>query len=215
MIYEKLLNIQQDLKAPKDLYNSFGNYSHRSCESILEALKPLLKANGCVITFSDKMIEVGGRNYAESTLKFIDAKSGDTIEVTACAREEETKKGMDGSQITGASSSYARKYALGAMFAIDDNKDSDSTNTGEPQLYDKNKRGKTTQAVNDEATEWVDLDKIDELVDWRSMALKLWGNKGYKDKDLPYYFAVTKDTTGEEWKKIYEDILNNRIGLIV
>jgi len=124
---EKLIKIQSELKANKDLFNAFGKYHYRSCESILEALKPLLKENNCLLTLSDKLVCVGQRYYIEATATFNDGKN--TIQVTAYAREEETKKGMDGSQVTGASSSYARKYSLNALFLIDDNKDSDSTNT--------------------------------------------------------------------------------------
>lgn len=128
-IFQKLLNIQQKLNAPKNLYNKFGGYSYRSCESILEAVKPLLNENGVVLTISDEVVEVGNHNYIRATACLVDSKSGDGLSVSALAREAETKKGMDDSQITGATSSYARKYALNGLFAIDDNKDADSTNT--------------------------------------------------------------------------------------
>lgn len=127
MIHEKLIKIQQELKAPKGQYNSFGKYKYRSAEDILEAVKPLLSENNVYLTLSDEIVNLGNRYYVKATARLNDTPS-DFIEVTAYAREEETKKGMDGSQITGASSSYARKYALNGLFAIDDNKDSDSTN---------------------------------------------------------------------------------------
>lgn len=131
-IYEKLLNIQLELKAPKSQYNGFGKYSYRSCEDILEALKPCLKQFNLTVILTDNLVEVNGRNYVQATVTLIDIDDPkQQIVNTAFAREEETKKGMDGSQITGASSSYARKYALNGLFAIDDNKDSDSTNKGE------------------------------------------------------------------------------------
>lgn len=128
-IYEKLMNVQASLKAPKGQYNSFGKYKYRSCEDIVESVKPLLKQNGLLLTMSDEIIMVADRIYVKATATIIDTAEGKEISVTALAREEETKKGMDGSQVTGASSSYARKYALNGLFAIDDTKDSDSTNT--------------------------------------------------------------------------------------
>lgn len=128
-VYEKLMNIQNKLKAPKDQFNSFGGYTYRTCEDILEVLKPLLVENKATVTLKDEMKLIGDRYYLESTATLIDIEKGDKIEVTALAREPETKKGMDLAQITGSVSSYARKYALNGLFAIDDTKDSDATNT--------------------------------------------------------------------------------------
>lgn len=128
-VYLKLLNVQSELKAPKSQYNSFGKYKYRSCEDILEALKPILNKNKATIIISDDILFVEGRHYIKATVKFIDTENGETVENSALAREDEIKKGMDSSQITGSVSSYARKYALNGMFAIDDTKDSDSTNT--------------------------------------------------------------------------------------
>lgn len=129
-IYEKLLKVQVELKAPKGQYNSFGKYKYRSCEDILEALKPVLDKFKLTLFIKDDVIEVNTRNYVKATITLVNTEKPDEIiETSALAREEETKKGMDGSQITGASSSYARKYALNGMFMIDDTKDSDSTNT--------------------------------------------------------------------------------------
>ena len=128
-IYEKLGAIQQALKAPKDLENKFGGYKYRSAESILEAVKPLLSENKCVLLLRDALESIEGRVYIKATAQFFDAEAPEAfIEVTAYAREEESKKGMDASQVTGAASSYARKYALNGLFCIDDNKDSDFTN---------------------------------------------------------------------------------------
>ena len=128
-VYEKLIAIQSELKAPKSQYNNFGKYAYRNCEDILESLKPLLKEHKSTIYISDEIVTVLERFYVKSTVTFIDAETGEKITNAAYAREEESKKGMDGSQVTGASSSYARKYALNGMFAIDDTKDSDFTNT--------------------------------------------------------------------------------------
>lgn len=124
-IYEKLLAIQSELKAPKSQYNNFGKYKYRNCEDILESLKPILVKNKAAITISDEVIASSGRFYIKATARIIDAQTGEAVETTAYAREEESKKGMDGSQLTGCSSSYARKYALNGLFAIDDTKDSD------------------------------------------------------------------------------------------
>ena len=129
MIYKKLGAIQTALKAPKGQYNDFGKYKYRSCEDVIEAVKPLLNEHKCVLLLKDGVEEVGGRVYIKATAQFFDIEAPETfIEVTAYAREEETKKGMDASQVTGAASSYARKYALNGLFCIDDTKDSDYTN---------------------------------------------------------------------------------------
>ena len=137
-IYEKLRVVQSELKAPKGQYNSFGKYAYRSCEDILEALKPVLDKTRLVLTISDDMQMLGDRIYvkAVATLINIDNPS-ETLTTSAFAREEESKKGMDGSQVTGASSSYARKYCLNGLFNIDDNKDSDATNTGTEEKKEK------------------------------------------------------------------------------
>jgi hypothetical protein len=132
-VYEKLANVQSALKAPKGQYNSFGKYKYRSCEDIVESVKPLLKQNGLLLNLTDTIEQIGDRFYVKATAIIIDTADGNMISVEAYAREEESKKGMDGSQVTGASSSYARKYALNGIFAIDDTKDSDSTNTGDEQ----------------------------------------------------------------------------------
>ena len=137
MAYEKLLQIQSKLKVPKGQYNEFGKYKYRSCEDILEALKPLLAEVKAAVTLNDEIVQIGGRIYVKSTASFIDVEDKQVLTTTAYAREEETKKGMDGSQITGASSSYARKYALNGLFAIDDNKDSDTTNNQEDNTGNK------------------------------------------------------------------------------
>lgn len=137
-IYEKLSKIQSELKVPKGRWNDFGKYYHRSCEDILEAAKPICEKYGTVLLLGDEIVNVGGRNYVRAVATLIDLEeSGESpasISTAAFAREEETKKGMDSSQITGSTSSYARKYALGGLFALDDEKDSDETNKGaEPQ----------------------------------------------------------------------------------
>ena len=125
-IYEKLLAVQNELKAPKDKKNTFGGYNYRSCEGILEAVKPLLQEQGLMLTIKDEVVNIGDRYYVRATALLDDISSNGEIAVTALAREEETKKGMDASQITGTASSYARKYALNGLFLIDDTKDADT-----------------------------------------------------------------------------------------
>lgn len=144
MIYDKLIAVQKALNAPKTQHNSFGNYDYRSCEDILKAVKPLLSENGLCLVLSDSIVEIGGRVYVKASATLTCAKDiGDRQyeQMTICgyAREEDEKKGMDASQITGAASSYARKYALNGLFCIDDTKDSDYTNNGtkEEQKPDK------------------------------------------------------------------------------
>ena len=128
-IQGKLSYIQTNLKAHKGQFNSFGKYNYRNCEDILEALKPFLETVGASIVITDELVIVGERYYVKATAQLIDSESSDKISTTAFAREDDSKKGMDLSQLTGSTSSYARKYALNGLFAIDDTKDSDTTNT--------------------------------------------------------------------------------------
>ena len=125
-IAEKMVAIQSKLNAPKNQYNSFGKYNYRSCESILEAVKPLLKEQNCFMVITDDIFNVGDRVYVQAVATITDVESGETVQNTAFAREAEKKTGMDDSQITGTASSYARKYALNGLFLIDDNKDADT-----------------------------------------------------------------------------------------
>ncbi len=128
-IYEKLLQIQTKLKAPKSSYNTFGSFHYRTCEDILEALKPLLKETKTVVLIRDEVVRMDERYYIKAVVRLIDCETGEAIEGYAYAREEREKKGADSSQITGAASSYARKYALNGLFCIDDTKDADSSHT--------------------------------------------------------------------------------------
>ena len=126
-VYKKLLEVQAELKAPKSKKNNFGNYMYRSCEDILEALKPVLSEHGATVFISDKpVVKENLWSYIEATATFVDIESGDSVSVAAYAREAEQKKGMDPSQSTGTASSYARKYALNGLFLIDDSVDVDS-----------------------------------------------------------------------------------------
>lgn len=194
-IYEKLNLIQVSLKSPKSQYNSFGKYAYRSCGDILESVKAQLAELKVVIVLSDELVQIGDRYYIKATATLHDL-DGASISNTAYAREEETKKGMDGSQITGASSSYARKYALNGLFAIDDTKDSDATNKGEEEpkkeeKYDRTAPVKLTQqeveklkknSVSKETGEIVKAQKVDilailEIINKRPIDAqdKFWG----------------------------------------
>jgi hypothetical protein len=134
---KELIDIQNELKAPKSQYNKFGNYAYRNLEDILEALKPILHKHRCYVTIKDEIVLIGDRYYIKATATLTTEKEK-SISNSAYAREAETKKGMDDSQITGATSSYARKYALNGLFAIDDTKDADSTdNTQQPKQQAK------------------------------------------------------------------------------
>ena len=135
---KELIMIQQELKAPKNQYNSFGKYHYRSCEDILEAVKPLLGKHNCFLNVSDQIEQVGDRFYVKATATIINSESK-SVTATAFAREQESKAGMDASQITGSASSYARKYALNGLFCIDDTKDADT--------MDNTSEGKATPAA--------------------------------------------------------------------
>lgn len=142
-VFEKLSAVQTELKAPKGQYNSYGKFNYRSCEDILEAVKPLCVANKALVMISDKVEQIGERFYIKAFVTFRDLESDAEIVATAYAREDESKKGMDGSQVTGATSSYARKYALNGLFCIDDTKDAD---TDEMQRQTTQRR--QTQEIN-------------------------------------------------------------------
>ena len=143
---KELISIQSELKAPKSQYNKFGGYKYRKAEDILEAVKPLLAKQKCTLIITDDVVLIGNRIYVKATATIKNEK-GECETTTGWAREEETKKGMDGSQITGASSSYARKYALNGLFAIDDNADSDTTNDGQHQAAQQQAQTQTQQTA--------------------------------------------------------------------
>lgn len=148
MNMKELISIQHTLNAPKGQYNSFGKYKYRSCEDILGAVKPLLNEFGCTLTISDDVTMVGDRIYIKATATLTNG-SGEQVITTAFAREEDQKKGMDSSQVTGAASSYARKYALNGLFAIDDTKDADSLNNS-PQYTAKPAQSKNENDISEE-----------------------------------------------------------------
>ena len=144
---KELIAIQSELKAPKTQFNKFGGYKYRKAEDILEAVKPLLAKQKCTLIITDDIVLVGNRIYVKATATIKNEK-GESETSTGWAREEETKKGMDGSQITGASSSYARKYALNGLLAIDDNQDSDTTNDGQHQAAQQQAQTQAQQTAS-------------------------------------------------------------------
>lgn len=152
---KELIMIQQGLKAPKSQYNSFGKYHYRSCEDILEAVKPLLEEQACTLTISDEIFLIGDRYYVKATATLINSE-GKVFSTTACARESDSKAGMDASQITGSASSYARKYALNGLFCIDDTKDADTMDNSStkspapaPQQKEDNRPWMTEKNLHD------------------------------------------------------------------
>ena len=197
-IYETLSNIQVEIKAPKNLYNSFGRYKYRNAESILEAAKPLCAKHGCTLTVSDEVILIGSRYYIKATATVQD-KDGNAASTTALAREDEKKKGMDGAQITGTASSYARKYALNGLFCIDDTKDPD-TNEYHNQTTEDHQEVTaapevTAQVVKDMAT----------------TALAGYAQRTGKDKKTVQTEAKTfigklfKDFTDDDWRSVAKE----------
>lgn len=160
------MGVQQELNAPKSLTNSFGGYKYRSCEGILEAVKPLLKKYGLVLTLNDEVLAIGDRYYIRATARMYDVDNASSfLESTALAREEESKKGMDASQISGTSSSYSRKYALCGLLAIDDNKDADALNTSDEYTQKPAAAKKTPKAATTPKTTAAPK-AIDNRMEW-------------------------------------------------
>lgn len=160
-IYEKLTLIQNELKAPKNQYNSFGKYNYRSCEDILEGLKPVLKKYKAALYITDSIEIVGDRTYVKAVATLADSEvEGSSISNTAYARESDNKKGMDESQVTGATSSYARKYALNGLFLIDDTKDADTDEYQNQQAKTKKAEKKNEEQLNQQMVDSVDKSQV-------------------------------------------------------
>ena len=175
----KLLMIQSELKAPKGQYNTFGKYKYRSCEDILEAVKPLCVKYATVLTVEDEIVNIGERFYIKATAKLSDCEGNETITISAFAREADTKTGMDLSQLTGATSSYARKYALNGMFCIDDTKDADTDEYAAKQQSRSECRKKVIAAGKE---------------------------KGLTEKQLAQEFNLTRDTTKERFEEVLKEL---------
>ena len=184
---KELIEIHHNLKAPKGQWNNFGKYKYRSCEDILEALKPLLYEHKCELTIADDMVLVGTRIYVKATVT-LKNENGETVSTTAYAREEESKKGMDGSQVTGAASSYARKYALNGMFCIDDTKDSDDTNTDGKDDGLSYNRDTAFQEI-DAAKDTAELSKIYNKYTMLHADKAFMERMGARKKEVPYVQA--------------------------
>lgn len=182
---KELISIQSELKAPKTQYNKFGGYKYRKAEDILEAVKPLLAKQKCTLIITDDIVMVGSRIYVKATATIKNEK-GEYETSTGWAREEETKKGMDGSQITGASSSYARKYALNGLLAIDDNADSDTTNDGQHQAAQQqaSPQAQAAQPAQQPATPQYHPNDLNEGMEYLSRCINkdnlIWVVQTYK-----------------------------------
>lgn len=179
---KELITIQSELKAPKTQYNKFGGYKYRKAEDILESVKPLLAKQKCTLIITDDIVMVGSRIYVKATATIKNEK-GEYETSTGWAREEETKKGMDGSQITGASSSYARKYALNGLLAIDDNADSDTTNDGQHQAAQQQTQTQQTAAQHTASPQYHPND-LNEGMEYLSRCVNkdnlIWAVQTYK-----------------------------------
>ena len=196
-VFEKLSAVQSEVKATKDAYNNFGKYNYRTCESILEAVKPILKYYNCSIVLRDEIVNIGERFYIKATAELIDCENEcKTVSVSAFAREEETKKGMDGAQVTGSSSSYARKYALAGLLLLDDNKDPDSTN----------KHGKDDKS--NEGTKVSDND-IAMIKSIMAVYPKEQAETTMKVKLTQYKVNSLEELTKPQFVKLREELLNN------
>lgn len=200
--YEILTKIQCELKAPKNQYNYFGKYHYRSCEDILEALKPLLNKHGASLFIQDDIVPVGDRYYIKATCTF--CVGDETISTSALAREEESKKGMDGSQITGTASSYARKYALNGLFLIDDTKDTDTDEYHKQTGENTNKQTSRPGAGSGKTDKLVTESQLSRLY-------AIGSSKGYDKSDIDKSVhkkgkQSAKDLTVQEYNEIVAGI---------
>ena len=195
------MNIQNELKAPKSQWNGFGKYNYRSCEEILEAVKPLAFKYKSIVTVTDELQQIGDRYYILAIATIYDVESDKSMQATAYAREPEAKKGMDGSQITGSTSSYARKYALNGLFAIDDTKDSDATNTHGKQATEPIKGKQLDQyggsdLITEKQRKLLYARSKEKQLSEETIKLLL-GNYGYES---------SKDIKRTDFNKILEDL---------
>lgn len=193
----KLIEIQKELKAPKGQFNKFGGYKYRSCEDILEAVKPLCTKHGVQLTVSDELVLIGERYYVKATAKVVDGN--ETIEVTAYAREEENKKGMDASQITGTASSYARKYALNGLFCIDDTKDADTDEyTARTKENKEDKKEKPKGQVKKQAP-------TNEMT-YREKVIIVAQEHGMTMAEVAKDYGLNGSTTEDRFKEVLADL---------
>lgn len=188
---KELIKIQSELKAPKNQYNSYGGYKYRNAEDILEAVKPLLEKHDCIMTITDDILQVGNRTYIKATITLRN-NDGEKVEVSAFAREDESRKGFDGAQLTGCSSSYARKYALNGLFLIDDTKDAD-TDEHQKQTATKPKKA-TKKEEKDEMKEAILADI--KRMQTREDLTKIW--RGYATLQKEDWFIEAVQARGAE-----------------
>lgn len=198
-LYDKLILMQSELKAPKSNYNDFGKYSYRSCEDILEAVKPLCKKYRALLTLTDDIEVIADRVYVKARAILRDVDDYNTaIEVQAFAREPSEKKGMDSSQVTGTASSYARKYALNGLFCIDDTKDAD-TNEYQKQTKDIKKLEKKVDKPKANITD------IEKPMNFGKYKDKTWVEAYVEDK--AYLNNLVKNCKSDEGKKVYSNLI--------
>lgn len=203
-IYEKLMNIQEKLNVPKNQLNKFGGYNFRSCEDILEAVKPLLKENKLALQISDEIVPLGDRYYVRATATLIDTEDKDDnarIKNVGYAREEENKKGMDASQVTGATSSYARKYALNGLFCIDDTKDADTDEYQSQQRNNQNNKTNNQQTKQNNQVKTITLAQQKRL-----FALANGNNDVVKNVIGRYKYTKTEQIKMSDYDKICTEI---------
>lgn len=189
---KELIAIQKELKAPKGQYNLFGKYKYRSAEDILEAVKPLCHQNGCYLVLTDRLECVDGWHYVKAVARLTNA-DGEVVETTAYAREDENKKGMDGSQITGTASSYARKYALNGLFCIDDTKDADTDECAKRSQAKKEKRPDPS------------MEETQDL-SYREKVIITAEERGISFAELAKDYGLNGSTTEERFKEVLEDM---------
>lgn len=203
-VYEKLMNVQSNLKSPKSQFNSFGKYKYRNCEDILEAVKPLLAEVKAILTLTDTIEHIGERFYVKATATFIDIEKGERLEVSALAREDEIQKGMSSSQVTGSVSSYARKYSLNGLFCIDDTKDADTMDNKTPTDTPKQQGNAITPIGNNtEATVTTQmLIDIAKSKGFDEAAIC----KKYKTKEAKFIKKEDKKTAYENFKKLPDKV---------
>lgn len=195
---EKLAKLQVNLKAPKNLYNSFGKYKYRNVEGIQEALKPMLDEYKVTVTLADEIVETGGRVYVKATATIADCESGEALSVSAYAREAESKKGMDDAQVTGATSSYARKYALNGLFLLDDTKDVDTE-----EYQSQSKRGTTkAKPKSDDGLPFEIGD--DAPKSYREQLREFCKENNYDPKSIIQICGLNQDSTEDDYKAALE-----------
>lgn len=192
---KRLIDIQQKLKAPKEQTNSFGGYKYRNCEDILEAVKPLLAEHKLLILLNDEIFFMEGRFYVKATATLFDEEGKEITHTIAYAREEENKPKMDGSQVTGSSSSYARKYALNGLFAIDDTKDSDATNKhGKEEKKEQEKENAGTEISLENALEELKMftDPSNAFDYFQKTVSRVADKKTFRQEYQKYYNELKK-----------------------